>query len=81
MGVPKDGRRSRNKGSAGKGICFLCREEGYDARRQQYSGVEGEDVIGLPGIHIRGVKAEHPRRYRSAVRDTQGRSLSWRNRK
>ena len=30
----------------------FCREQGYEVRRgQQYSGIEGQDVVGLPGIH------------------------------
>jgi hypothetical protein len=45
---------SREKGKRGeRAFAKLCREYGYkDVRRgQQYSGVEGEDVINLPGIH------------------------------
>jgi len=31
----------------------LCKQHGYDARRgQQYSGIGGEDVVGLDGIHV-----------------------------
>jgi Holliday junction resolvase len=71
------GRRSRNKGKRGeREFASLCREEGYDARRgQQYSGVEGEDVIGLPGIHIEVKRVERLNIYDAidqAVRDTQG---------
>lgn len=45
---------SRAKGARGeREFAKLCREEGYDCRRgQQYSGVEGEDVVGLPYIHV-----------------------------
>ena len=45
---------SRDKGARGeREWARVCRDNGYDCRRgQQYSGVEGEDVIGLPGIHI-----------------------------
>ena len=46
---------SRDKGCRGeREFASLCRSEGYDGARrgQQFSGVEGEDVLGLPGIHI-----------------------------
>jgi len=37
----------------------FCRNQGYQARRgQQYSGIEGEDVIGLPGIHVEVKRVE-----------------------
>ncbi len=44
---------SREKGKRGeREWASYCRFEGYDCRRgQQYSGIEGEDVVGLPGIH------------------------------
>lgn len=44
---------SRAKGASGeREWARVCRANGYDCRRgQQYSGVEGEDVVGLPGIH------------------------------
>ena len=43
---------SKRKGNNGeREFAKLCRFEGYDVRRgQQYNGLEGEDVIGLPGI-------------------------------
>ncbi len=46
---------SRAKGAEGeREFARLCREHGYDKSRrgQQFSGIEGEDVVGLPGIHI-----------------------------
>lgn len=45
---------SKQKGARGeREFASLCRSEGYDARRgQQYSGVEGDDVVGLPFIHV-----------------------------
>jgi len=37
----------------------FCREQGYDCRRgQQYSGIEGEDIVGLPGIHAEVKRTE-----------------------
>lgn len=45
---------SRAKGVKGElEWARLCREHGYtEARRgQQHSGIEGEDVVGLPGMH------------------------------
>lgn len=54
------GMKSRRKGKVGeREFAALCRLEGYDARRgQQYSGVEGEDVIGLPGVHVEVKRVE-----------------------
>jgi hypothetical protein len=46
---------SRDKGCRGeREFASLCREEGYDGARrgQQFSGIEGDDVVGLPGIHV-----------------------------
>lgn len=45
---------SRDKGKRGeREWARFCRDQGYDGcrRGQQYSGIEGEDVVGLPGIH------------------------------
>lgn len=45
---------SRDKGCRGeREWSSFCREQGYsDCRRgQQFSGIEGEDCVGLPGIH------------------------------
>ena len=51
---------SRRKGKEGElEFARLCREQGYNARRgQQYNGLEGEDVIGLPGIHVEVKRVE-----------------------
>lgn len=52
---------SRNKGAVGeREFARLCREEGYSGARrgQQFSGLEGEDVVGLPGIHIEVKRVE-----------------------
>ena len=51
---------SRAKGCRGeREFAALCKEQGYDCRRgQQYSGLGGEDVIGLDGIHIEVKRTE-----------------------
>jgi Holliday junction resolvase len=49
------GRMSKEKGKAGeREFAELLRTHGFsEARRgQQFSGISGEDVIGLPGFHI-----------------------------
>lgn len=46
---------SKRKGASGeREFARLCRDNGYDdcRRGQQYSGIEGDDVVGLPHIHI-----------------------------
>ena len=45
---------SRNKGSVGeRELAKVLRGYGYDVRRgQQYSGLEGEDVVGIDELHI-----------------------------
>lgn len=45
---------SREKGKRGeREFAGLCRDQGYDARRGvQYNGLDGDDVIGLPLVHI-----------------------------
>lgn len=55
---------SRSKGSAGeREFAALCREEGFMKcrRGQQYCGIEGEDVAGLPGVHVEVKRVEHLR--------------------
>ena len=51
---------SRQKGARGeRELAKKLREYGYECRRgQQYSGVEGEDVVGLDGIHIECKRVE-----------------------
>ena len=51
---------SRAKGKRGElEFARLCCYEGYDARRgQQYSGIEGQDVVGLPGVHVEVKRVE-----------------------
>lgn len=55
------GRMSRNKGKAGERELAKKLEElfGVPCRRgQQYSGVEGKDVIGPPGLHCECKRTE-----------------------
>jgi Holliday junction resolvase len=52
---------SKQKGARGeREWAKICREQGFtEARRgQQYSGIEGEDVVGLEGIHIEVKRVE-----------------------
>ena len=51
---------SRRKGADGeRELAKKLREYGFDCRRgQQYSGIEGEDVVGLDGIHIEVKRVE-----------------------
>lgn len=51
---------SKQKGARGeRELARKLREYGYDTRRgQQYSGIEGEDVVGLKGIHIECKRVE-----------------------
>ena len=51
---------SKDKGRRGeRELAKKLREYGFDCRRgQQYSGIEGEDVVGLDGIHIEVKRVE-----------------------
>jgi len=51
---------SKRKGKRGElELAKKLREYGYDCRRgQQYSGIEGKDVVGLPHIHIECKRVE-----------------------
>ena len=52
---------SKNKGRVGeREFAKFLRAHGFsEAKRgQQYSGIEGEDVIGLPNIHIECKRVE-----------------------
>ena len=70
---------SRSKGARGElEFSKVCQGQGYkDARRgQQYSGIEGQDVIGLSGIHVEVKRREKLNLYDAigqAVRDASGR--------
>lgn len=68
---------SKRKGVEGeREWAKFCREQGFkDARRgQQYSGIEGEDVVGLPGIHQEVKRVERLNvsdAIRQAIRDKE----------
>ena len=51
---------SRAKGAKGeRELAKILKEYGYNCRRgQQYSGLEGEDVVGLDYIHIECKRVE-----------------------
>ena len=51
---------SKQKGARGeREFAKLCRDNGYNARRgQQYNGIEGDDVVGLDGIHVEVKRVE-----------------------
>ena len=51
---------SKQKGARGeREFAKFCNFEGYTVRRgQQYNGIEGEDCVGLPGIHIEVKRTE-----------------------
>lgn len=51
---------SKKKGATGeRELANKLKEYGYSCRRgQQYNGLEGEDVIGLKGIHIECKRVE-----------------------
>jgi len=55
------GRKSRNKGKVGERELSkeLTRLFGVECRRgQQYNGIDGNDVVGLPGLHIECKRTE-----------------------
>ena len=68
---------SKRKGNRGeREFAALCRHEGYDVRRgQQYNGIEGEDVVGLPKIHVEVKRVERLNIYDAmsqSIRDSKG---------
>ena len=63
---------SKKKGKKGElELARKLREFGYNCRRgQQYSGIGGDDVIGLPHIHIECKRQERLNVY-DAIRQAQ----------
>ena len=83
---------SKRKGKTGeREFARLCRAYGYEARRGvQYSGIEGQDVVGLPGVHVEVKRRERINLYDAvaqAVRDARSRGkgelpvVAWRRNK
>lgn len=71
------GKASREKGKRGeREFAALCRKHGFSARRgQQYSGEGGEDVVGLPGVHVEVKRVERlnlEEAMEQSVRDSHG---------
>ena len=68
---------SNQKGKAGeRELSNKLRELGFDTRRgQQYSGLEGEDVVGIEGVHIECKRVEKlnlDKAMEQAISDSQG---------
>ena len=69
---------SKKKGAAGeREFAKLCRDKGFEnvRRGQQFSGIEGEDVVGLDGIHVEVKRVEKlniEKALQQAERDRQG---------
>jgi len=76
--MEKKRKNSRNKGAVGERELAgeLNRLFGTAARRgQQYSGIEGEDVVGLAGIHVESKRVESlnlGNAMEQAIRDAAG---------
>ena len=64
---------SKQKGARGeRELARKLREYGYDCRRgQQYSGIEGKDVVGLQGIHIECKRVERLNIYDAIAQATR----------
>lgn len=70
----KKGANGKQKGKRGElEFAKLCRDQGYeDCRRgQQYNGLEGEDVVGLPNIHIEVKRTQALRLYEAMDQATR----------
>ena len=53
---------SKRKGKNGElELAAKLRDLGFNTRRgQQYNGLEGEDVVGMPGIHLECKRHKQP---------------------
>jgi Holliday junction resolvase len=72
---------SKRKGAAGeREYAALCREHGFlSARRgQQFSGLEGDDVVGMDGFHVevkRVQKLNIDKAMEQSIKDTAGQDI------
>lgn len=77
----KKRKNSRAKGATGERelAAELNRLFGVNTRRgQQYSGIEGEDVVGLEGIHVESKRVQALNLHNAvdqAVRDSKGQKV------
>lgn len=57
--------KQKDKGKRGeREFAEVCRNHGFEVRRgQQYSGIEGKDVVGLDGFHVEVKRQERVRIY------------------
>ena len=74
------GRSERDKGKRfEREIAGFFKDWGFKTRRgQQYSGLGGEDVVGLPGIHIECKAVEKLNIYEAmsqSIRDAAGKVI------
>ncbi len=68
------GRMQRTKGAAGeRELARELRRIGFaDCRRgQQYSGLEGRDVVGVPGVHAESKRTERLSLYKALGQATE----------
>lgn len=79
--MAKKRKNSRAKGAVGERelAAEFNRLFGTSARRgQQYSGIEGEDVVGLDGIHVESKRVQALNIHNAvdqAVRDSKGQKV------
>jgi hypothetical protein len=79
--LEKKRKNSRTKGAVGERELAgeFNRLFGTTARRgQQYSGIEGEDVVGLEGIHVESKRVENlnvNKAMEQAIRDANGQKV------
>lgn len=75
------GKMQREKGKRGeRELAKELRELGFNEckRGQQFSGIEGEDVVGIEGVHIECKRTETLRLYEAldqAIRDADGKKI------
>jgi Holliday junction resolvase len=68
---------SKRKGKRGElNFANFCKSKGFQTRRgQQYNGIEGEDVVGIEGVHVEVKRTEFLRLYeamKQSIAECQG---------